>query len=217
METTDQVDEARELLAIAAHELNNELQVIVARLDLLEQEACCADSARTMQHDVDRLRRLVRDYLTFGQLQRRPLCLNVAPLSIGSLLADVRDNAELSFGIRPGLEGDTRAVVLGDSDRLNQAVWNLVRNAFRHGGAPVTMTVTTLPGHVLLGIGDCGGGFVDEVPEIRLGGRFSLNGGSGIGLWLAQEIVVAHGGRLWLGRSACGGAHVGVMLPAAQA
>lgn len=214
MEAPDRVDRARDLLAIAAHELNNELQVLVARLDLLEQRACCTDAARTMQHDVSRLRRLVRDYLTFGQLQHRPLCLDVAPLPVGSLLADVCDNAELSLGLRPGIEGDTRAVVLADQDRLNQAVWNLVRNAFRHGGAPVTLTVTSLPGHVLLGVGDCGGGFVEDAPEIRMGGGSSVSNGSGIGLWLANEIVLAHGGRLWLGRSVCGGAHVGVLLPA---
>jgi len=204
------------ILSTVAHELNNELQVVLARVELMSLDAGCASQAARLRTDIGRLSALVRDYLTYGELHQRPLCLDVQPTPLGPLLAEIQEEAALALGEAPVVECVFGLSTLTDRRRLHQALWNLVRNAVRHGKPPVTITATEHGGTVTIGIGDCGGGFAPGMTQARLHGRFSVNGGSGIGLWLASAIVEGHGGRIWLGRATCGGAHVGVSLPSAR-
>lgn len=102
-----------------------------------------------------------------------------------------------------------------DPDMIGRAVENLIGNAVQHGHLPDTAPVV----HVHVGNGrvvvsDEGPG-LDPVAAHRALQRFSSNGGStGLGLYLVQRIVHAHGGTLAIYRSPTGGAIFEIALPA---
>ncbi|SDK01537.1 Signal transduction histidine kinase [Lentzea albidocapillata subsp. violacea] len=101
-----------------------------------------------------------------------------------------------------------------DPDMIGRAVENLIGNAIQHGHLPHTDPVV----HVSVGNGrvvvaDEGPG-LDPVAAQRALQRFSSSGGStGLGLYLVQRIVHAHGGTLGIYRSETGGAIFEIALP----
>jgi signal transduction histidine kinase len=116
----------------------------------------------------------------------------------------------------------------GDPDRLNQVLANLLENALRFTPAAGRVTVRVgLGGQVagdrssaLVSVGDSGPGIPEE-DLARVFDRFYTvdrsrarkKGGTGLGLAIVREIVAAHGGRVWAGRSPEGGAMVSFTVP----
>jgi signal transduction histidine kinase len=106
---------------------------------------------------------------------------------------------------------------------LRQILLNLLDNAVKHGGRGAAIDVGTRidGGEVRIQIDDAGPGIPpswrDRVfdPFTRVEGRHAA--GAGIGLSVVRELVVAHGGRVWIEDSPRGGARLIVVLPAATA
>ena len=106
---------------------------------------------------------------------------------------------------------------------LRQIVLNLLDNAVKHGGRGSTIDVRTHPEgtELRLEIDDTGPGIPPAwrervfEPFTRVEGRNVA--GAGIGLSVVRELVLAHGGRVWIEDSPRGGARVVVALPAAPA
>lgn len=106
---------------------------------------------------------------------------------------------------------------------LRQIVLNLLDNAVKHGGRGSRIDVRTRTDgtELRLEIDDTGPGIPPSwrervfEPFTRVEGRSVA--GAGIGLSVVRELVLAHGGRVWIEDSARGGARVVVALPAASA
>jgi Signal transduction histidine kinase len=163
--------------------------------DLAELSAVEAAGVSTQRTDVD-LAQIARDELLVSDPQ-----LRAAGLVVGS---------QLSGPVR----------VRGDSDRLHQAVGNLLANAARYclPGDEVSVVVRVDEHQAMLSVVDSGPGIADdELPHVfdRLWrGRAAQNvAGSGIGLAVAREIVAAHGGTIGAARSEGGGATITIRLP----
>jgi signal transduction histidine kinase len=127
---------------------------------------------------------------------------------VSAVVEDIpADGARITFTAVP-----TR--VDADPDMIGRAVENLIGNAVQHGHLPDTAPVV----HVSVGNGrvvvaDEGPGLDLEAAQRALQ-RFSSNGGStGLGLYLVQRIVHAHGGTLGIYRSETGGAIFEIALP----
>ncbi len=91
---------------------------------------------------------------------------------------------------------------LWDRSRVDQALTNLLSNALKYGaGRPIAVAVTDGDGSVKVSVRDQGIGIAPEDRE-RVFGRFeravssSHYGGLGLGLYIANEIVQAHGGAI---------------------
>lgn len=104
-----------------------------------------------------------------------------------------------------------------DSSQLEQALINLLKNAYEAGGAreSVALRVTPLPEEATeLKVLDRGRGFTaDSLEHALLPFYTTKPGGTGVGLALVREIVNAHGGQLTLGGQEGGGAAVRMWLP----
>jgi nitrogen fixation/metabolism regulation signal transduction histidine kinase len=104
-----------------------------------------------------------------------------------------------------------------DPGQLEQALINLLKNAYESGGArdAVQLQVTPLEEQAVeLNVLDRGRGFTPDALEHALLPFYTTKpGGTGVGLALVREIVHAHGGRLTLGAHEGGGAAVRVWLP----
>ena len=91
-----------------------------------------------------------------------------------------------------------------DGDRLRQVVINLLGNAikFSDPGSSVKMKVAQNNGELIVEVSDHGIGISDESKK-HLFERFyraegeTVRGGTGLGLFIAKQIIQAHGGRIW--------------------
>ena len=107
-----------------------------------------------------------------------------------------------------------------DPDLLEQAVINLLKNALDavagRDGPMIRLSCRCEDGQVLLSVEDNGPGLADDDPEAAFTPFFTTKlGGSGIGLTLARQIALAHGGRLDYARRPAGGACFAILLPSA--
>ena len=89
-----------------------------------------------------------------------------------------------------------------DPDRMTQAIENIVSNALRFASHEVQLSVTTDANEIRILIADDGPG-IPPSELSKIFDRFTQadtersKGGLGLGLSVAQEIILAHGGRVW--------------------
>jgi signal transduction histidine kinase len=187
-----------------AHELRNPLTALIAHLDVVRNpatgEALRDRSLDTIQHEIHRLARLVRDLLELhrleagGDLALRPTNLL---LVVEDALAQVYPRAE-QRGAHMTLDAARPLpLVRAHADRLTQVFLNLLDNAvkFCRPGDSITVRLSVLPEGVRCAVADSGPGIADaDLPHVRAAlyrGRADVEG-SGIGLALVDEIVRRH-------------------------
>jgi signal transduction histidine kinase len=109
-----------------------------------------------------------------------------------------------------------------DPDRLGQVVSNILANAIVHGDGPVYVRVCRAPASALLEVRNQGQPIPDDLlPRIfeafrgTVPGRAKGRSGLGLGLFIADRIVAAHGGRIDAHSTAVAGTTFTVHLPIA--
>ena len=194
-----------------AHEIRNPLAGLKGAAQLLARRA----SSRTNNDDERELIAVIGDEVDrLAALLER--LVNPAParpfesLNIHTVLERVRMLADADAGWAIKLERDydpSLPDILGDADRLIQALWNLLRNALESGAGTVTLRTRAEHG-VLIGdvphrlvlrieIADDGRGVAPDLSErIFLPLVSGRADGSGLGLPLTQQIAREHGGAL---------------------
>ena len=191
-----------------AHELRNPLAGLKGAAQLLQRRVADDATGRELvsliESEVDRLTGLLDRLLS--PAPPRPF----EPVNIHAVLERVLRLAESDAGWAVRLVRDydpSLPDVLGDGDRLTQAVWNLVRNAIDAGAANITLRTRAEHGvrigdvpHALalrLEIVDDGRGVPDELAErIFLPLVSGHAAGTGLGLALAQQVSREHRGSL---------------------
>ncbi|BCB75288.1 ATP-binding protein [Phytohabitans flavus] len=225
-------DAQRRFVADASHELRSPLATIQVGLDLL----LAADSAhrtqlQRMRGEAERLGRLVGDLLLLARVDEHGLTLRRADVDLDDIAYRERDRL---IAQHPHLAVHARIdpVRIGaDAHQLERAVRNIVDNAARHARSRITIVVRAARGSAYLLVGDDGPG-VPPAQRQRIFDRFVRlddartrgDGGSGLGLPIAREIVTAHGGDITVtgevpGLDHGGGAvlQIRLPLPAAEA
>ncbi|HRN61076.1 MAG TPA: ATP-binding protein [Luteimonas sp.] len=209
-----------------AHELRNPLAGLKGAAQLLGRRATDTDARELValiESEVQRLAQLVDQLLS--PAPPRPH----QPLNIHGVLEQVVRLAEQDAGWAVRLVRDydpSLPPLAGDSDRLVQAVWNLVRNAIQAGAANVTLRTRAEFGarigedvHALvlrLEIIDDGRGVPEALAEqIFLPLVSGHADGSGLGLAMAQQVLREHRGSLGY-RSRPGHTVFTLLLPLAQ-
>ncbi len=220
----DGLERERRFTADASHELRTPLALLETELELaLRRPRTPAElqaALRSAAEEVDRLRRLADDLLVLAQLERGRVPLRREPIAADELLETVARR----FDARAAVEGralevdDTSAALSGDRIRLEQALANLVDNAFRHGAGTVRLVVSAGNGVVELRVADGGAGFpTDFLPHAFE--RFSRpdgarsGGTAGLGLAIVAAVAEAHGGSASAAND--GGAVVTISIPRA--
>jgi signal transduction histidine kinase len=109
--------------------------------------------------------------------------------------------------------------LLGDPDRVAQALDNLISNALRYGAGTITLTASDDGELVGLHVADQGTGFAEDIAERAFQrftrGRRARDPGSGLGLSLVEAIAIAHHGAAAVGNLPEGGADACIALPRA--
>jgi hypothetical protein len=191
-------------LGILGHDLRNPLSSIVVGATLLmNSEALDDQSARTAMrilHSAKRMTRMIEDLLDltrtrFGdQIPVVPTPLDLAPLC-QEVIAEFEGHhsGELRFTATGDLHGEW------DSDRIAQVLSNLLGNAIQHGdkSGPISVVTKDNGAEVLLEVHNSGA----PIPENLLPTIFEpmvhhSKTGLGLGLYIASQVVLAHGGTL---------------------
>jgi signal transduction histidine kinase len=196
----------RRFVADASHELRSPLATIHANVDLLGAAVLPETSARPVERihqESSRMARLVDDLLQLARVDDHALRLRREDVDLDDLAYAERERVAVEH---PALRIEGAVVpvrVSGDPDQLHRVLRNLVDNATRHARHAVTISVECAGGvgHVLIGND---GPAIPAEDRIKIFDRFvrlddsrsRTGGGAGLGLPIARDIVVAHGGTL---------------------
>jgi PAS domain S-box-containing protein len=203
------------VVSVVSHELQTPIAIIKGYAATLRKPAARRDAAALRQRlaaieeEADRLSHMVSNLLYASRIQAGGLAMEPAPLDVGEVLASsVRRfrargvRHELRLRCPPNLP-----LVSADRERIEEVVANLLDNAIKY--APQSRTVT-ITGHftgeaVIVSVSDSGPGIpLREQRQVfdrfrRLEGDLTrAASGAGLGLYICQAIVRAHGGQIWL-------------------
>ena len=200
-----------EFLAMLGHELRNPLSPIVTALQLMKMrgEVQSTKEQAIIQRQVDHMIRLVDDLLDVSRITRGTVELRQTETEIAPLIAKAIEMASMLFEQRrQHLTIDVPPLGLlwyGDSGRLTQVISNLLTNAARYTapGGQIKVSVQRDGDHVVISVEDNGQGLSPEVLphlfDMFYQGKRKVDraeGGLGIGLSLAKNLVELHGGTI---------------------
>ncbi len=197
-------------LSTAAHELATPLTPLKIQLVSLVRTADEENRPRfeMLSRNINRMERLVRDILDAARLESNRLAIekgrvDTAQLATGAI--QIFADTASSKGLTIVQDIDHGVSVDGDPIRLDQVVVNLLSNAikFTPEGGTITISVKRFEGGVRLQVKDTGMGLAPEQVEglFRPFTQFhrkelGAHVGTGLGLYISQGIIRAHGGTL---------------------
>jgi signal transduction histidine kinase len=217
-----------DFLSVASHELKTPLTAFRLQLELVsrnlgpEAQERVGGRIASAARQLARLSALVESMLDVSQIATGRLTLSPGEVDLAALAADalerVREEAA-QVDTPLVLHADAPLVGRCDRVRMEQVLGNLLHNAVKYGaGQPVELRVAASGGVALLTVVDHGMGVSPEDRQ-RIFERFERAvsarnyGGFGLGLWIAREVVEAHGGTLSVADTPGGGATFTIELP----
>ncbi len=202
--------------SLVSHELRNPLAVIREAMDILldgvvgEVSAQQKDVLGIAKGNIDRLGRLINNILSFQKMESGKMDFEIVKDDLQEVAAEVcRSMSILSkrkgLVLKLEIESSLPPVAF-DRDRLVQVLTNLMGNAIESTeSGSVTLKALRETGQVHVTVEDTGGGIpaeslskiFDPFEQVtsRKGGKKS---GTGLGLAISKEIVLAHGGKIWV-------------------
>ncbi|GAA6622540.1 ATP-binding protein [Scytonema sp. NUACC26] len=204
-----------EFLAVLSHELRTPLNPILGWAKLLKDGRCPPEKMQqaldTIERNAQLQTQLIEDLLDISRIMRGKLVLNTASVDLQLAIAAALDTVRLAADtkgimLQTHLESSV-ALVVGDSARLQQAIWNLLSNAvkFTPTGGRVEVRLVQINNRAQLQVSDTGKGINPEfLPYVfehfrqEDGATTRKFGGLGLGLAIARQIVELHGGRIWV-------------------
>ncbi|WP_026401906.1 sensor histidine kinase [Actinomadura rifamycini] len=215
----DSVAKQRAFVADASHELRSPIASLRTQLEVAAAHPELLDVPGAVD-DVVRLQHLAADLLLLARIdagERPP----PRPVRVAELVRDELDRRAAGdrVPVRASVDGDPR--VTGVPGRLARVLGNLLDNAERHADRVVRLTAGREGRDVVLRVADDGPG-VPAADRERVFERFVRlddarsrdEGGAGLGLAIARDLVAAHGGTLTVRDAPEGGALFEVRLPA---
>jgi PAS domain S-box-containing protein len=224
-----------EFLSIASHELRTPLTSLqlqmesVIRLVSAAQEGLdprFRDKVQSAARQVERLSTLIDTLLDLSRISAGQLRLNRELFDLAAVVVDVAErwrDAAHQVGCELRCIGQGPLIGRGDTLRLEQVLTNLISNAIKYGpGKPIDLVMTGGSETIQLSVCDRGIGIAaHDLP--RIFGRFERaasscqSGGLGLGLYIARQIVEAHGATIDVSSEVGVGSKFTVTLPIAAA
>jgi signal transduction histidine kinase len=214
----------RQLVAAVSHDLRNPLASMRAMVEsindgVVTDEASINRYLHQLQYEVEYLSQLIDDLFELSQIDAGLLETNLGWASLQDLISDTLESVSAQAALRRlVVEGEVDASlppVLMDTTRVQRVLSNLLQNALRHTPSDGTIRIEAhdVGKEIRVTVADTGEGIpAEEIPHVFEQfyrgdrARSRNDGGSGLGLSIAERIVAAHGGRIWaeseLGRGA---------------
>jgi signal transduction histidine kinase len=219
-----------EFLSVASHELRTPLSAVLGYASIINnrlrdsifpnvrtEDSKIGESINKVQNGLDtiisqgcRLTDLINDLLDLEKIERGEIEWQMKHTSVAEVIKRAttlihNSFEENSLKLIIDIEGELPEVV-GDKDRLEQVVINLVSNAlkFTENGS-ITCKARKLNNEIVISVIDTGNG-IHKDDRKKIFNKFKQTGtvlkdkpkGTGLGLSICQEIVRHHGGRIWV-------------------
>lgn len=223
-----------EFMAIASHELKTPLTSLKLSFQMYERNIIRRDplaySPEKIQNfleknskQLDRLTRLVDDMLDISRIRTGKLTLKKEPCEISGMLRDIlgrtREQFEACGSGQPTIEHIETAYGEWDPLRIEQVLTNIITNAIRYGqGKPIAISIMNQQESVRIAVKDQGLG-IPKSDQEKIFQRYERGllarevSGLGLGLFISEQIVAAHGGKIWVESELGKGAIFFVDLP----
>lgn len=200
-------------IATVSHEFKGPLMVLSGEMELFE-EGSRGEVSREQEEALDRCRRMIKrmsdmviDLLDLYKIESGMLKLDKKICDLVELSASrIKELSvkleDKNITLRTNFS-DNNISVLGDKDRLNIVLNNLLDNAIKYSpsGSEVSLKVSKTGNYARVEVEDAG----EPIPEERIGEVFdkferlgSKKEGTGLGLAITKDIVELHNGRIWL-------------------
>lgn len=210
-----QLTQRTEMLAAVSHDLRTPLTRMKLELEMLKGAKPHADDIKALQDDVEDMARVVDGYLAFARGEGQE---SITPTDLGTILNEVgqrarNDDVTIEIELERPITMPLRPVA------IRRCVANLIDNAVRYADW-VGIRATAEGDQVWIAIDDNGPGVPEDQREAVFKPFFRIEssrnpktGGVGLGLAIARDIVLSHGGDIQLHDSPAGGLRVLIRLP----
>ena len=191
--------------AVLSHDLRNPLNAIAVSAEVIRRLSTDPNIVTTsdrIHSSVKRMAKMIEQLLDVARIRAGGITLQTKPGDVAQICTAIRDELEgagNASGIVVTADGDTHAEF--DPDRLSQVLSNLAGNAVQHGepGQPIIIAIDgTRPDSVRVQVSNRG-----AIPQDKLDSLFepfqtggTSSGGLGLGLYIARQFALAHGGGL---------------------
>ena len=220
-----------EFLSIASHELRTPLTTIRAYSQLLISRLTKAGLNRKdlsflekIVVQTDRITHLINELLDLSKIQEGKLPVNMKPFRMQQLIKKVLEDFEYILDQQSvHLTGHTRTLVIGDEDKIRQVLTNLISNAIKYSpkGNDILIHVSKNGKEVVTSVTDHGVGIPAAKQKLVFDRFFRIEESrtqvsSGLGLYIASEILKLHNGKIWLQSKKGKGSTFYFSLPVSQ-
>ncbi|TVP56668.1 MAG: PAS domain S-box protein [Nodularia sp. (in: Bacteria)] len=200
-----------EFLAVLSHELRSPLNPILGWTKILRTKrldvAKTAQALETIERNAKLQAQLIEDLLDVSRILQGKITLNVAPVNLAATIKAALETVQLAAEVK-NIHIHTQlnlpsGTVAGDSNRLQQVVWNLVSNAvkFTPSGGRVEVLLEQVGMYAQIQVKDTGKGITPEfLPYVfeyfrqEDGATTRKFGGLGLGLAIVRNLTELHGG-----------------------
>ncbi len=216
-------------IAEIVHEIRTPLTSIMTYADLLATRQLQPHSRQKfveiINHEANRVNGLINQFLDLARLESGRVIMKRTPFSLAEVIRLSRDlirpqaderQMSLEVVVPPDLPE-----VLGDAERIQQVLLNFLSNAVKYANPGDRISVACEVGaeELIVTVTDTGPGIAKEHQQglfekfSRVPGSEERAEGSGLGLNIARQIILAHQGRVWLESEAGEGSTFAFSLP----
>jgi signal transduction histidine kinase len=217
----------QDFISTVSHELRTPLGFIkgysttLLRNDTTWDAATQREFLTIIDEEADHLTALLENVLESARLQSNTLPMNFQPSRIDSIIRDVVMRTQLRYKdveIKVSLPA---VLVQADSVRLTQVFENLIINAIKYApGSPIIINAKQEKDDLHLTVADHGPGIAAEHVNHIFDRFYRVPGqstsGTGLGLFICKQIILAHKGKIWVESSQGEGTTFHIMLPIRQ-
>lgn len=224
-EHLNQLIEGREqLMRELSHELRSPLTRLQAAIALAgARNSLAAGERERIEREIGRMNQVIGDILRYSAIDAS-VSMQIRLVRLDRLLATLVDVEEIEARSRSctlRLECERNLEVAGDTELLNSAFENILRNAIRYAppDSIVTVAARRIGEEIIVDISDSGPGVpADKLerifePYVQAGNK---DGGTGLGLAIVRRVIERHGGNVHAENRADGGLQVTARIPAAD-
>jgi len=199
-----------DFVSTISHELRTPLGFIKGySTSLLRQDTTWDDGTQReflniIDEETDRLTKLIDDMLESARLQSRTLQFKFSPVRLDAVVRDVAMRVNTHHpDLKVTFDFDSLPPISGDGLRLSQVFENLFANAVKYApGSDVTISMKCTDGKLNVAFTDQGEGIPEEYLPFLFERFYRVPGdqgitGTGLGLYICKQIILAHRGRIW--------------------
>jgi len=218
-----------DFIATISHEVNTPLGFIkgyttsLLRSDIAWDQSTRQEFLTIIDEETDHLIGLIGQMMDSARLKNGKLPINFQPIHLDSLIRDLltRVNSR-NKGLLIELNSEKIPPIQADSTRIVQVFENLIDNAVKYApGSPISINIHNKIDHLELDVSDHGPGIPEEhIPFLferfyRVPGQAEKRG-TGLGLFISKEIILAHHGSISVKTSSEQGTTFQIDLPVLQ-